>query len=176
MELSGIVRRIDDLGRIVIPKEMRKKLKIDEGDQVEIILKNEGKIEICKYLPFGDKYDLLQKIAETLSKNISHKVVITDKEKVIVDSSKTRDFLNEKILPDIIDYIRNRENYISKDTKGKTLFIQRKDISTLAVFPIIIDNDSIGSICILSGLLGNKIELEDINIIKYVLDLLKLYI
>ena len=50
MELSGIVRRIDDLGRIVIPKEMRKKVKIDEGDQVEIVLKTDGKIEIKKYL------------------------------------------------------------------------------------------------------------------------------
>ena len=95
--LSGIVRRIDDLGRIVIPKEMRRKVKIEEGDQVEITLRNDGKIEINKYLPLGDKFDVMEKLATSLSKSIGYKVLITDKEKVIVDTTKTKEMVNENI-------------------------------------------------------------------------------
>ncbi|MBR1883741.1 MAG: AbrB/MazE/SpoVT family DNA-binding domain-containing protein [Clostridia bacterium] len=176
MELSGIVRRIDDLGRIVIPKEMRKKVKIDEGDQVEIVLKTDGKIEIKKYLPLGDKYDVMQKLIDSLSKNIGYKVVMTDKEKVIVDTSKSKEFIDENITPEVIDYIRNRENFLLKSGRGKRLLIERADIETIAVFPIIVDNDSIGSICILQSISRNKLELNDMNIIKYVLEFLQTYV
>ena len=174
--LSGIVRRIDDLGRIVIPKEMRRKLKIEEGDQVEITLKNEGKIEIKKYLPLGDKFDVMEKLIESLSKNIGFKVLMTDKEKVVVDTSKSKELLNENITLEVLEYIRNRENYISKDNKSKKILIERNDIEAISILPIIIDNDSIGSICILKGITNSNFEINDLNIVKYVLEFLKIYI
>ncbi len=175
MEVSGIVRRIDDLGRVVIPKEMRRKLKIEEGDQVEIILDKEGKVDIKKYLPLGDKYELLQDIADTLSQNLGFKVLISDKEKIIIDTSNNKDVIGENINSEMLEYIKNRESYISKDLKGKKILVERSEIMCIACFPIIVEADSIGMIYILPNLVPKKLELNDINIIKFVLDFLKNY-
>ena len=174
--LSGIVRRIDDLGRIVIPKEMRRKVKIEEGDQVEITLRNDGKIDINKYLPLGDKFDVMEKLATSLSKSIGYKVLITDKEKVIVDTTKTKELVNENITAEVMEYIRNRENFLLKEGKAKSILIERKDIEAIGILPIIVDNDSIGSICILKGVSTAKIDINELNIVKYVLDFLQTYI
>ncbi len=175
MELTGIIRKIDDLGRIVVPKEIRRKVKVNEGDQVEISLSKDGVINIKKYLPLGDKFGLLEDLVNSLSKNIGFKIVVTDKEKVIIDSSKNNDLVGENINVEVMEYIKNRENYISKDSKGKEFLIERKEQKTIAIFPIIIETDCIGSICILPGISKNKFELEDMNIIKFVLEFLKQY-
>ncbi len=175
MELTGIIRKIDDLGRIVVPKEIRRKIKINEGDQVEISLSKDGIINIKKYLPLGDKYELLEDLVDTLSKNLGFKIVITDKEKVIISSLKNNDLVGENINVEVLDSIKNRENYISKDTKGKEILIERKEILALAILPIILETDCIGSICVLQGMSKNKFELEDMNIMKFVLEFLKIY-
>lgn len=175
MELTGIIRKIDDLGRIVVPKEIRRKIKINEGDQVDISLSKDGIINIKKYLPLGDKYELLKDLADALSKNLGFKIVITDKEKVIISSLKNNELIGEYINTEVMDYIKTRENYISKDIKGKEFLVERKEFSAIAILPIILETDCIGSICVLSGISKNKFELEDMNIIKFVLEFLRIY-
>lgn len=175
MELTGIIRKIDDLGRIVVPKEIRRKIKVNEGDQVEISLSKDGIINIKKYLPLGDKYEMLQDLVDTLSKNLGFKIAITDKEKVIISSFKNNDLVGENINVEAMEYIKNRENFIAKNVKGKEFLIERKELLAVAILPIILETDCVGSICVIPGISKNKFELEDMNIIKFVLEFLKLY-
>ena len=118
----------------------------------------------------------MQDIADTLSQNLGFKVLISDKEKIIIDTSNNKDLIGENINSDTLEYIKSRENYVSKDTKSKKILVERSEISALAFFPIIVEADSIGMVYILPSLMPKKLELGDINIIKFVLDFLKNYL
>ena len=94
LKATGVVRRIDDLGRIVIPKEIRKTLRIKEGDPLEIFTDKEGEVILKKYSPIGELSEFATGYAETLSKTTGHIACITDKDTVIAVSrwSKKRIF------------------------------------------------------------------------------------
>lgn len=81
MKATGIVRRIDDLGRVVVPKEIRKTLKIREGDPVEIFTDNQGQIILKKYSPIGEMGDFARDYAEAMSQIAGHTVIVTDRKK-----------------------------------------------------------------------------------------------
>lgn len=83
MKATGIVRRIDDLGRIVIPKEIRKTLKVKEGMPLEIFTDQEGGIILKKFLPFSEFTTLAKEYAECMVQQTGAVTVITDREKVI---------------------------------------------------------------------------------------------
>ena len=83
MKATGVVRRIDDLGRVVIPKEIRKTLRIKEGDPLEIFTEKDGGIILRKYSPIGELTEFATGYAETLSKTTGHIACITDKDTVI---------------------------------------------------------------------------------------------
>lgn len=83
MKATGIVRRIDDLGRIVIPKEIRKTLKVKEGMPLEIYTDQEGGIILKKYLPFSEFSSLAEEYAECMVQQTGARAIITDREKVI---------------------------------------------------------------------------------------------
>lgn len=83
MKATGIVRRIDDLGRIVIPKEIRKTLKVKEGMPLEIFTDQEGGIILKKYLPFSEFANVAKEYAECMMQQTGLTVIITDREKVI---------------------------------------------------------------------------------------------
>ena len=78
MKATGIVRRIDDLGRVVIPKEIRRTMRIREGDPLEIYTSKEGEVIFKKYSLIGDIDDLAGQFCEALSKNVSGIVAVTD--------------------------------------------------------------------------------------------------
>ena len=78
MKATGIVRRIDDLGRIVVPKEIRRTLRIREGDPLEIFTDREGEIILKKYSPIGELSQFAGEYAESLSQTTGHLVIITD--------------------------------------------------------------------------------------------------
>ena len=83
MKATGVVRRIDDLGRIVIPKEIRKTLRIGEGSPLEIFTERDGEIVLKKYSPIGELSEFASNYSETLSKTTCHIACITDKDSVI---------------------------------------------------------------------------------------------
>ena len=83
MKATGIVRRIDDLGRVVIPKEIRRTMRIREGDPLEIYTSKEGEVIFKKYSLMGDIDDLASQFCEALSKNVSGIVAVTDRDTVI---------------------------------------------------------------------------------------------
>ena len=156
MKATGVVRRIDDLGRIVIPKEIRRTLRIKEGDPIEIFTDKEGEVILKKYSPIGELSEFATGYAETLAKTTGHIACITDKDSVIaVSGGSKKEFLEKAISPELEKLIENKEVYTSRDNNEKALPItQNANTNPLnnsqVIYPIISDGDVIGSIVLLS--------------------------
>ena len=156
MKATGVVRRIDDLGRIVIPKEIRKTLRIKEGDPLEIFTDREGQVILKKYSPIGELSEFAVGYAETLAKTTGHIACITDKDMVIaVSGGSKKEFLEQSISRDLEKIIDDKEIYISKENNDKSIPITQNDnkertANSQVVYPIISDGDAIGSVILIS--------------------------
>ena len=94
MKATGIVRRIDDLGRVVIPKEIRRTLRIREGDPLEIYTERDGEVIFKKYSPMGDLTELAAQICESIVKNTGHIAAVSDRDSIIaVAGASKRDLM-----------------------------------------------------------------------------------
>ena len=112
MKATGVVRRIDDLGRIVIPKEIRRSLKINEGDSLEIFV-DTNEVILKKYSLLDDMVDLSKKLVNTVKKVYNKNILVTDKEKVIATTKElSKDYLDKFLTSNIQDKINNRNNEI----------------------------------------------------------------
>lgn len=146
MKQTGVTRKIDELGRIVIPKEIRKNLGIRDGETLEIFT-SEDSIILKKYFEVRKYEDLSSKLCELIKNIYNVDLVITDREKVITSSNKnivenTR--LNNKFL----ELIDDREMFISKELSTINFEV---DISGyFTVIPIIASSDSLGLIILIS--------------------------
>ena len=162
MKATGVVRRIDDLGRIVIPKEIRKTLRIKEGDPLEIFTDREGQVILKKYSPIGELSEFASEYAETLAKTTGHIACITDKDMVIaVSGGSKKEFLEQSISRDLEKIIDDKEAYISKENNDKSIPITQNDnkervSNSQVVYPIISDGDAIGSVILISKEAGTK--------------------
>ncbi len=153
MKATGIVRRIDDLGRVVIPKEIRRTMRIREGDPLEIFTNRDGEVIFKKYSPIGELGDFASQYAETLAKTSGHPVCITDKDNVIAVSGAPKKELHEKRVSTELERIMNE----------KTTFLQKNNSTRLSVadgtekyvagvvVPIISEGDPIGSVVLMAG-------------------------
>ena len=156
MKATGVVRRIDDLGRIVIPKEIRKTLRIKEGDPLEIFTDREGEVILKKYSPIGELSEFATEYAETLAKTTGHIACITDKDTVIaVSGTSKKEFLEQGISRDLERVMDDKEAYISKENNDVSIpVVQNEQTSrrnnSQVVYPIISDGDSIGSVILIS--------------------------
>ena len=97
MKATGIVRRIDDLGRVVIPKEIRRTLRIREGDPLEIFTDREGEIILQKYSPIGELGEFAKHYAEALSQTSGHIACITDRDQIIAIAGGRKDLMSNPI-------------------------------------------------------------------------------
>ena len=156
MKSTGITRRIDDLGRIVIPKEIRKNLKIRENEVLEIFIENEN-IILKKFSSLDDMDKILERFIEVLEDITLNNVLITNREKIIGTSKrKEYDYLNKDINKNIVDIIETKDNLLST---GKIEFINNKEIEVnYYIKPIINNGDTFGSIIIFGN---KKIEEKD---------------
>ena len=135
MKATGIVRRIDDLGRVVIPKEIRRILRIREGDPLEIYTSNNGEVILKKYSPINELSHYASEYAETAANILGASVVISDTDQVIaVSGGLKKDIMDKKI-----DY------ELDKIIQSKNRFLNDKKI----VVPIVSQGDPIGSITVL---------------------------
>lgn len=146
MKQTGVTRKIDELGRIVIPKEIRKNLGIRDGEALEIFT-SEDSIILKKYFEVRKYEDLSSKLCELIKNIYNVDLVITDREKVITSSNK--DIVeNTKLNNKFLELIDNREMFISKELLTINLGI---DISGyFTVIPIIASSDSLGLVIIIS--------------------------
>ena len=118
MRATGIVRRIDDLGRVVIPKEIRKTLRIREGDPLEIFTAKDGEVILKKYSPIGELNEFSQEYAETLGETLGCGVIVTDLDSIIaVSKLPKKEYKEKSISNDLEQLIENRESKPFKDSK-----------------------------------------------------------
>lgn len=155
MKATGVVRRIDDLGRIVIPKEIRKTLRIKEGDPLEIFTDREGQVILKKYSPIGELSEFATEYAETLAKTTGHIACITDKDTVIaISGGSKKEYLEQSISKDIERIMDYKEVYTSKENNDVSVPITKnteaKKNNSQVVYPIISDGDAIGTVILLS--------------------------
>lgn len=154
MKATGIVRRIDDLGRIVIPKEIRRTMRIREGDPMEIFTSREGEILLKKYSPVGELGEFASAIAESMAQTLGELVCITDRDYVIAAAgSGKKDYEGKLLDAQLQTAIDNRCNQVISD--NKTAFIKviqndEKEYEGQAIATILSHGDSIGSVIILS--------------------------
>ena len=134
MKATGIVRRIDDLGRVVIPKEIRRTMRIREGDPLEIYTDREGEVIFKKYSPIGELAAFAGEYAETLHKTCALSVVICDRDAVIATAGVPRKEYADKQLSDEMERI----------IEGRTLFVQHEGATPI---PAIADGGSYAVRC-----------------------------
>ena len=103
MKATGIVRRIDDLGRVVIPKEIRRTMRIREGDPLEIYTDREGEVIFKKYSPIGELASFAAEYADPLHRTCGLAVIITDRDAVIASAGVPRREYAEKSLSEAMD-------------------------------------------------------------------------
>lgn len=166
MKATGIVRRIDDLGRVVIPKEIRRTLRIREGDPLEIFTDRKGEIILKKYSPIGELSTFAKQYAESLAQTLGYLVCITDMDQIIASSGPgKKDFLDQSITRPLIESITERQQFLA--FSGEKNFIriiqeQPEDYDSQVISPIICEGDTIGSVVILAK--GGKKKLGDTEI------------
>lgn len=137
MKATGIVRRIDDLGRVVVPKEIRRILRIREGDPLEIYTSGNGEIILKKYSPVGDMSQIAAEFAETASSILGGTVVVSDTDTFIAASGKQkRQFSGDKIDTELDHIIQSKDKFQS---------------SSKLIVPILSQGDAIGSITVLAS-------------------------
>jgi AbrB family transcriptional regulator (stage V sporulation protein T) len=156
MKATGVVRRIDDLGRVVIPKEIRKTLRIKEGDPLEIFTDREGQVILKKYSPIGELSEFAAGYAETLSKTTGHIACITDKDTIIaVSGGSKKEFLEQDISQELEKLMEDKEVYTSKENSDIAMPITKNDNqerknNAQVVYPIVSNGDTIGTVILMS--------------------------
>ena len=148
MKATGIVRRIDDLGRVVIPKEIRRTMRIREGDPLEIYTDSNGAVIFKKYSPIGEISSFASQYAEVLLKNTSIPVIITDRDHCISAAGVSKkEVLERRISNQLEEICEKRKIYAYK--KGDTSKIEPLegcDIAASCIAPIICAGDICGAV------------------------------
>jgi len=155
LKATGIVRRIDDLGRVVIPKEIRRTLRIREGDPLEIFTDREGEIILKKYSPIGELGTFAKEYAETLSQTSGHITCIVDKDQIIaVSGGAKKEFLDKSISSALERAINGRSTLSATRTDAAFVpILEEDDPSTYSneyIAPIIAEGDVLGAVLLLS--------------------------
>ena len=150
MKTTGIIRRIDDLGRIVVPKELRKTLRIKNGDSLEIFVDNED-IILKKYSPMESIEEAAIRYVESFNQVIKHTVIVTDKDKVIAASGiLKKKYLGKNITEFTERGIERRDSFVERQ-KSTFSFVQDvEDFGYYSFSSIVCNGDTIGSVIIVS--------------------------
>lgn len=154
MKATGIVRRIDDLGRVVIPKEIRRTLRLREGTPLEIFTDREGEIILKKYSPMVELSAFAGQYADAMAQSTGLMVCITDRDQVIAVAGGSKKELLQKSISRQLEQVIGKREVISaaKDDKAfVSLTSEDVDgITAQVIAPIISEGDAIGSVALLS--------------------------
>lgn len=150
MKATGIVRRIDDLGRIVIPKEIRRSFRIKEGDPLEIFTDAEGEVIFKKYSPIGELSNFASQYAEVLHKNGGLPIAIMDNDHVIAASGiSKREILERRVTKSLEELMDNRAIHISTEVVPSMNAIEGFNRKANVVYPIIYGGDVSGAVALI---------------------------
>lgn len=154
MKATGIVRRIDDLGRVVIPKEIRRTLRVREGTPLEIFTDREGEIILKKYSPMVELTAFATQYAEAMAQSTGMLVCITDRDQVIaVSGGPKRDMLQKMISKQLEQVIHERETVVAEKDAREFITVAGEEmdgVTAEVIVPIICEGDPIGAVALLS--------------------------
>ncbi|XEC94978.1 stage V sporulation protein T [Paenibacillus tarimensis] len=152
MKATGIVRRIDDLGRVVIPKEIRRTLRIREGDPLEIFVDRDGEVILKKYSPIGELGDFAKEYAESLFESTNHITMISDRDTIIALAGASKKEFLEKQIGSLLENCMENRKTVTEFNGGSFEIV--KDVSdtysSVVVAPIIAGGDPIGTVVLVS--------------------------
>ena len=147
MKATGIVRRIDDLGRIVIPKEIRRVLRIREGDPLEIFTEKDGEVIFKKYSPMGELGGFSTQICESLHKTTGAVAVICDRDTVIaVSGGNKRELMEKRISPALEQIMENRSVWRDEGRTPAPVTEGAENLCVSIAAPIIAAGDVMGCV------------------------------
>ena len=151
MKATGIVRRIDDLGRVVIPKEIRRTMRIREGDPLEIYTDREGEVIFKKYSPIGELAAFAGQYAETLHKTCGLAVAICDRDSVIACAGISKREYQEKSLSEAVEHMMEKRTFYANngDTEPRNIIRDGGTHTVSCAMPIISEGDVVG--CVVSA-------------------------
>lgn len=151
MKATGIVRRIDDLGRVVIPKEIRRTLRIREGDPLEIFVDRDGEVILKKYSPIGELGDFAKEYAESLSESTGHITLISDRDTVIaVAGASKKDYMDKPVGSLLEQAMDSRKTALESGGEHEIVKNAPETYSSFVAAPIIAGGDPIGTVVLMS--------------------------
>lgn len=159
MKATGIVRRIDDLGRVVIPKEIRRTLRIREGDPLEIFVDRDGEVILKKYSPIGELSNFAQEYAEALYENLQFVTLICDRDHVIaVAGTSKKDYLHQAIS-DVVESCMEQRRPLLETNKSQTEIIKgnSETYESYLISPINASGDPVGAVILFSKRTGQTL-------------------
>jgi AbrB family transcriptional regulator, stage V sporulation protein T len=171
LKATGIVRRIDDLGRVVIPKEIRRTLRIREGDPLEIFTDREGQVILKKYSPIGELNEFSNEYCEALNDNTGHMAIISDRDNIIaIAGGSKKEYLEKRISPELEKIIESKEIYSTDDANRPIkIFYEDEDgenYTSQVIASIVMQGDPIGSIILASKEENIDMDEMEINLLK----------
>ena len=149
MKATGVVRRIDELGRIVIPKEIRKTLRIKEGENLEIFIDDKENVVLKKYSLMNKIEDFAQNFTDSINSLLKHNIIITDNDSVIAASGKyKKKYLNKSISSTVENMLLGREKVLQNHNK-KISIINEEEIEVTYAASTIISNGDVAGLVII---------------------------
>ncbi|MDY3214741.1 MAG: stage V sporulation T C-terminal domain-containing protein [Ruminococcus sp.] len=147
MKATGIVRRIDDLGRVVIPKEIRRTMRIREGDPLEIYTNTDGEVIFKKYSAINEMSENAVHVADVINKLAGCPVVIFDRDHVVATSGVSKkEFAKRRVTPSLEGVMESRTNYFKTGENAKLQAAEGIEKSAIAAVPIISSGDVTGAV------------------------------
>ncbi len=153
MKATGIVRRIDDLGRVVIPKEIRRTLRIREGDPLEIYTATDGEVIFKKYSPVGELSAFAVQYADVLSRISSMPTLVCDRDHVIAAAGVSkREYLERRVTAALENYMESRRSYNAHQSSvDEVQPVEGLNHAAAVIYPIIAAGDVTGAVVMLKG-------------------------
>lgn len=169
MRATGIVRRIDDLGRVVIPKEIRRTLRIRESEPLEIFTGKEGEIVLKKYSPISEMTGFAKQYVESLSQVSGRIAMVADRDQFIAVSGGLKGILGKEISKELESKMEKRDTFMA--AKGDRSFISiteemPEEVIYEAVCPILSEGDMIGAVLLLETDNKRKMNEGDLKLIQ----------
>ncbi len=154
MKATGIVRRIDDLGRVVIPKEIRRTLRIREGDPLEIFVDREGEVILKKYSPIGELGEFAEEYAASIYETTGHIACISDRDMIIaVAGTPKKELLNRQLSPAVEKSMEDRQAVVIENPADHPYYKEADEdrltkFKSEVIAPIVAQGDAIGAVII----------------------------
>ena len=163
MKATGIVRRVDDLGRIVIPKEIRRTLRIREGDPLEIYTEKDGGVIFRKYSPMGDLQDFAAQICDAIGSNTGHIAAVSDRDSIIaLNGAPKRELMDKPNSPELERLMEQRRSYRYQPGEMKVPAARGLEKYHLGVAaPILCQGDLMGCVMLLMEEEDTPLAVED---------------